>query len=199
MSPLIISPLIAFLPLLFCLAFHFTDAIPTDFIKYNYTFLPGHSLSTSESDWIRSRQGIYYLGFFPRDKNSAKQYLVICRWYNLYIDIVWVANREHPFPNSSAVLTFNQDGNLVISDGSSLYVVTNTSGGNDTYANLLDTGKLLAEGGRVERGHLPSLNPQKLPLLPSRIFLISQLPTLNHSFGASTFPTRAREEDASLF
>jgi hypothetical protein len=58
-------------------------------------------------------------------------------------DIVWVANREHPFPNSSAVLTFNQDGNLVISDGSLLYVVTNTSGGNDTYAKLLDTGNLI--------------------------------------------------------
>jgi hypothetical protein len=57
--------------------------------------------------------------------------------------IVWVANREHPFPNSSAVLTFNQDGNLVISDGSLLYVMTNTSGGNDTYAKLLDTGNLI--------------------------------------------------------
>jgi hypothetical protein len=61
-----------------------------------------------------------------------------------YNDIVWVANREHPFPYSfAAVLTFNQDGNLVISDGSLLYVMTNTSGGNDTYAKLLDTGNLI--------------------------------------------------------
>jgi hypothetical protein len=84
----------------------------------------------------------YVLGFFSPE-NSTKHYLVIYRWEDSYDGIVWVANREHPFPNSTAVLTFNQDGNLVISDGSLLYVMTNTSGGNDTYAKLLDTGNLI--------------------------------------------------------
>jgi hypothetical protein len=141
MSPLIISPLIASLPLLFCLAFHFTNATttistPTD------TILPGQSLNTTY--WIGSGDRRYWLGFFSPEKNSTKLYLVIYRWYLSYNDIVWVANREHPFPSSSAaVLTFNQDGNLVISDGSLLYVITNTSGGNDTYAKLLGTGNLI--------------------------------------------------------
>jgi hypothetical protein len=66
------------------------------------------------------------------------------RYYNVSEgNVVWVANREHPLPNSSAVLTFNPDGNLVISGGRLLYALTNTSGGNDTYARLLDTGNLV--------------------------------------------------------
>jgi hypothetical protein len=101
-----------------------------------------HTLLTTY--WIGSTGGSYYLGFFSPEKNSTKLYLVIYRWYLSYNDIVWVANREHPFPNSfAAVLTFNQDGNLVISNGSLLYVIANTSGGNDTYAKLLDTGNLI--------------------------------------------------------
>jgi hypothetical protein len=138
---MIISPLIASLPLLFCLAFHFTNATTTISTRTD-TILPGQSLDTTY--WIGSTGGSYYLGFFSPEKNSTKLYLVIYRWYLSYNDIVWVANREHPFPNSfAAVLTFNQDGNLVISNGSLLYVIANTSGGNDTYAKLLDTGNLI--------------------------------------------------------
>jgi hypothetical protein len=51
--------------------------------------------------------------------------------------------QEQSFPNSSAVLTFNPDGNLVISDNSLQYVVTENSGGNDTSATLSDTGNLV--------------------------------------------------------
>jgi hypothetical protein len=58
-------------------------------------------------------------------------------------NVAVIANRDHPFPNPSAVLTFDPDGNLVISDGRLLHVLTNTSGGNDTYARLLDTGNLI--------------------------------------------------------
>jgi hypothetical protein len=138
----------ASLPLLFCLAFHFTNATTTIFTHTDTTdtILPGQSLNTSDS--IVSANGSYVLGFFSPE-NSTKHYLVICNFIDGYAalsdpeDIVWVANREDPFPNSSAVLSFNQDGNLVISDGSLLYVMTNTSGGNDTYAKLLDTGNLI--------------------------------------------------------
>jgi hypothetical protein len=137
MSPLIISPLIASLPLLFCLAFHFTNATTTISTRTD-TILPGQSLDTTYSI-VSENQTFHQLAFFSPE-NSTKQYLVI---YTYLWDVVWVANREHPFPNSSAVLTFNQDGNLVISDGSLLYVLTNTSGGNDTYAKLLDTGNLI--------------------------------------------------------
>jgi hypothetical protein len=133
-----ISPLIASLLLLFCLALHFTNAT-----LFADTILPGQSLNTSDS--VVSAERRFGLGFFSPE-NSTKHYVVIYKftyWYVSNDDIVWVANREHPFPNSSVILTFNSDGNLVISDGRSLHVLTNTSGGNDTYAKLLDTGNLV--------------------------------------------------------
>jgi hypothetical protein len=87
-------------------------------------------------------KGLYELGLFSTE-NSTKYYVGI--WYNHVseVDLVWVANREHSFPNSSVVLTFNPDGNLAISDGRLLHLLTNTSGGNDTYVKLLDTGNLI--------------------------------------------------------
>ncbi|KAE8125450.1 hypothetical protein FH972_020257 [Carpinus fangiana] len=132
MSPIIISPLIASLLLLFCFGFQFTNAttITGDTIR------AGQSLNTFET--IESANGMYKLGFFSQE-NSAKYHVGISFRHVSDRNVLWVANREKPFPNSSAVLTLKPDGNLVISDGSLLYVVTNTSGGNDTYARLLDT------------------------------------------------------------
>jgi hypothetical protein len=105
------------------------------------TLRPGQSLTTSLSDYIESAGGGFRLSFYSTE-NSTKHYVVI--YMNIkYRNIVWVANREHPFPNSSAVLTVDPDGNLVISDGVLLHMVTNTSGGNDSYARLLDTGNLI--------------------------------------------------------
>jgi hypothetical protein len=68
---------------------------------------------------IVSANGMYRLGFFGQE-NSAKYHLGI--WFSYVYDrnVLWVANREKPFPNSSAFLTLNPDGNLVISDGSLL-------------------------------------------------------------------------------
>ncbi|XP_059442193.1 G-type lectin S-receptor-like serine/threonine-protein kinase SD1-13 [Corylus avellana] len=130
-----ISPLIASLLLLFCLAFHFTNATIT-----GNTIQAGQSLNTSET--IESANGKYKLGFFGQ-VNSAMFHVGIRFTYVSDRNVLWVANREQPFPNSSAVLTLNPDGNLVISDGSLLYVVANTSGGNDTSATLSDTGNLV--------------------------------------------------------
>jgi hypothetical protein len=143
MSPLRISPLIASLLLLFCLGFHFTNAttITGDTIR------AGQSLNTLET--IESANGMYELGFFSQE-NSAKYHLGISFRHVSDRNVLWVANREKPFPNSSAVLNLNLDGNLVISDGSLSYVVTNTSGGNDTYARLLDTGNLVLKNRASE-------------------------------------------------
>ena len=73
-------------------------------------------------------------------------------WYNHVseFNLVWVANREHPFPNSFVVLTFNPDGNLVISDGRLLHLLTNTSGGSDTYVRLLDTDNLILTNTTID-------------------------------------------------
>ena len=92
-----------------------------------------------------SPNGIFELCFFSPG-NSTKYYLAI-RFKNVSEhgeqSVVWVANRKHPFPDSTAALNFNQDGVLVISDGSMTYDMTNTSAGNGTYARLLDTGNLV--------------------------------------------------------
>ena len=81
------------------------------------TIQPGQSLKKSET--IESANGNFELRFFSPE-NSTKYYMVI-RYKNVYEkNIVWVANREYPIPNStieSAVLTLNLEGNLVISDG----------------------------------------------------------------------------------
>jgi hypothetical protein len=120
---------------LFCLGLQFTYATVTDTIRQ------GQSLNTS--DYIQSANGMYKLGFFYQE-NWTKYHVGI--WFSYASDrnVVWVGNREHPFPNSSAVLTFNPDGNLAISDGRMLHLLTNNSGGNNnTYARLLDTGNLI--------------------------------------------------------
>ena len=92
-----------------------------------------------------SPNGIFELCFFS-PANSTKYYLAI-RFKNVSEhgeqSVVWVANRKHPFPDSTAALNFNQDGVLVISDASMTYDMTNTSAGNGTYARLLDTGNLV--------------------------------------------------------
>ncbi|XP_062170588.1 G-type lectin S-receptor-like serine/threonine-protein kinase B120 [Alnus glutinosa] len=133
MSP-IISPLIASFLLLFCLALLFTNATITD----SDTIRPGQSLNTSES--ILSANRKYKLGFFSTE--NSKYYVAIF-YSNTTENVAVIVNREHPFPNPSAVLTFDLDGNLVISDGRLLHVLTSTSGGNNTYARLLDTGNLI--------------------------------------------------------
>jgi hypothetical protein len=122
---------------LFCLGLQFTNATVNDTIR------PGHLLSTSE--YIQSPNGMYELGFFSQG-NSTKYHVGIRFSSAPDRNVVWVANREHPFPNSSAVLSFNPDGNLAIFDGRLLqyHLITNVSSGdNNTYARLLDTGNLI--------------------------------------------------------
>nr|POE76373.1 g-type lectin s-receptor-like serine/threonine-protein kinase [Quercus suber] len=129
-----ISPLIAFLLLFFSLGFQSTNNTVTD------TILPGQPLTHPET--IVSPNGIFELCFFSPG-NSTKYYLAI-RFKNVSEQsVVWVANRKYPFPDSTAALNINQDGDLVISDGTMTYAMTNTSAGNGTYAMLLDTGNLI--------------------------------------------------------
>ena len=92
-----------------------------------------------------SPNGIFELCFFS-PANSTKYYLAI-QFKNVSEhgeqSVGWVANRKHPFPDSTAALNFNQDGGLVISDGTMTYNITNTSAVHGTYARLLDTGNLI--------------------------------------------------------
>ena len=140
-----ISPLIVFLLLLFCIRFQSTNTTTNDSVTN--TIQPGHSLNTSET--IVSTNGIFELGFFTPG-NSTKYYLGIRFKKVSTQNVVWVANREYPFPNSSAALCLNSDGNLVISDGRMTYMMANTSAGNGTYAMLLDTGNLIVTNKVLE-------------------------------------------------
>ena len=140
-----ISPLIVFLLLLFCIRFQSTNTTTND--TGTNTIQPGHSLNTSET--IVSTNGIFELGFFTPG-NSTKYYLGIRFKKVSTQNVVWVANREYPFPNSSAALCLNSDGNLVISDGRMTYMMANTSAGNGTYAMLLDTGNLIVTNKVLE-------------------------------------------------
>ncbi|XP_040988195.1 G-type lectin S-receptor-like serine/threonine-protein kinase At1g11300 [Juglans microcarpa x Juglans regia] len=102
---------------------------------------PGQSVTASKT--IVSANGMFELCFFSPG-NSTKYYVGIC--YNKVSDdhnVVWVANREYPFPNESPVLTFNPEGTLELSDQHMTYSVANTSASNDSYAMLLDTGNLI--------------------------------------------------------
>jgi hypothetical protein len=136
-----ISTLIASLLLFFCLGLQPTKSTTNDTVMN--TIQPGQSLKKSET--IQSANGNFELRFFS-PVNSTKYYMVI-RYKNVYEkNIVWVANREYPIPNStieSAVLTLNLEGNLLISDGKMTYMMANSSAGNDTYVMLLDTGNLI--------------------------------------------------------
>uniref|UniRef100_A0A7N2MB12 Receptor-like serine/threonine-protein kinase n=1 Tax=Quercus lobata TaxID=97700 RepID=A0A7N2MB12_QUELO len=131
-SPLIVTALFLIVS---CIGLQSTNDIVTNTIQ------PGHSLNTSET--IVSANGNFELGFFSPG-NSTKYYMGIR--YSMKVseqNVVWVANREYGFIDSSAALTLNSDGNLVISDGRMTYMVANTSAGNRTYAMLLDTGNLI--------------------------------------------------------
>ncbi|KAJ7948570.1 Receptor-like kinase [Quillaja saponaria] len=124
------------LMILFFLGLRFINSSSTQFTD---TLRMGQSINTSER--IVSAGGTFELGFFPTEKNT-KFHVGI--WFRKVPKdhVVWVANREYAF-HSSAVLTINSEGNLVISDGKLVYFLTNTSGGSSTSATLFDSGNLV--------------------------------------------------------
>ena len=133
-----ISPLIAFQLLFLCLGFQSTHT--TTNVTVTNTIQPGQSLTTS--DTIVSPNGNFQLCFYS-PKFSTKYYLVVRYKKVSEQNVVWVANREYGFIDSSVVLKINQDGDLVISDSRIYSPLTNTSAGNGTYAMLLNTGNFV--------------------------------------------------------
>ncbi|KAF7112202.1 hypothetical protein RHSIM_RhsimUnG0256600 [Rhododendron simsii] len=112
------------------------------------TILQGQSLTTSTS--ITSSGNKFELGFFtPGQENSTKNsYLGV--WYKRVLKktVVWVANRDNPFTDSTAVLTIAADGNLVIVVGRVSYMLSNISSSGNTSATLLDSGNLVLNDRR---------------------------------------------------
>ncbi|TXG67111.1 hypothetical protein EZV62_008386 [Acer yangbiense] len=65
--------------------------------------------------------------------------------------VVWAANRDFPVKGTSAVLTINHEGNLVIIDGRITYRVSENSLSQNTSALLLDSGNLIVRNEKFDR------------------------------------------------
>jgi hypothetical protein len=99
------------------------------------------------SDTLVSKGGNYELRFFTTYRENSTKYYVGIRFKKVPNDkVVWVANRDCTFETSSAFLTINPDGNIVIIDGRTIYGVTGVPSNKNsisTYIILLDTGNLI--------------------------------------------------------
>ncbi|XVE80248.1 hypothetical protein DITRI_Ditri14bG0124400 [Diplodiscus trichospermus] len=96
-------------------------------------------MTASES--LTSAGNTFELGFFSPG-NSANLYVGI--WINVPSkDVVWVANRDHPFDGSSPVLTIDDYGYLVIVDGRASYRISDGPPSQNVSATLLNSGNLV--------------------------------------------------------
>ncbi|XP_072969586.1 putative G-type lectin S-receptor-like serine/threonine-protein kinase At1g61610 isoform X1 [Typha angustifolia] len=102
------------------------------------------------NDTIVSNGRAFALGFFSPTNSTTNLYLGI--WYNIpQQTIIWVANRENPIKDSSAVVRISKDSNIVVIDSKARVIWTsnvssNSSLGNNTVAVLLNTGNLVLKG-----------------------------------------------------
>ncbi|RDX62386.1 G-type lectin S-receptor-like serine/threonine-protein kinase, partial [Mucuna pruriens] len=116
------------------------------FSKQNSVITPNQSIQYN--DTIVSTPGTFEAGFFDFG-NSSCQYFGI--WYRSIKPrtFVWVANRNAPLQNSTAVLKLTHQGNLVILDGSSSIVWSSNSSriSLKPVVQLLDSGNLVVKDG----------------------------------------------------
>ncbi|KAH1111264.1 hypothetical protein GLYMA_04G139100v4 [Glycine max] len=100
------------------------------------------------SDTLVSLDGTFEAGFFNFE-NSRHQYFGI--WYKRISarTVVWVANRDVPVQNSTAVLKLTDQGNIVILDGSRGRVWSSNSSriAVKPVMQLLKTGNLVVKDG----------------------------------------------------
>ena len=107
-----------------------------------------------DGDVLVSDGGTFALGFFTPSNNSRKRYVGI--WYNNRSSkptIIWVANRENPVYDTSALLSINTNGDIFLIHNdtysnknipiwsSNLTVITSSS--RHTFAKLQDIGNLI--------------------------------------------------------
>ncbi|PON79922.1 S-receptor-like serine/threonine-protein kinase [Trema orientale] len=110
------------------------------------TMTPSSPIKVGDS--LLSTKNNFELGFFNSD-NSSKRYLGI--WYSKTPEkaVVWVANRDNPINDTSAVLTINRYGNLVVygHNNSDIAIwttnIVSLQATPSMSAQLLDTGNLI--------------------------------------------------------
>ncbi|XP_051198870.1 G-type lectin S-receptor-like serine/threonine-protein kinase At2g19130 [Lolium perenne] len=113
------------------------------------TILAGQALGINNK--LISKNGRYALGFFETNGKSSGNtnnwYLGI--WFNTVpkFTSAWVANRDKPIKNTTSLeLTISQDGNLVILNRSTKFIIWSTQANikrNSTTAVLLNSGNLI--------------------------------------------------------
>ncbi|WVZ00611.1 hypothetical protein V8G54_026680 [Vigna mungo] len=117
------------------------------------TITPNQSLQYHET--VVSSAGTFEAGFFDFG-NSRRQYFGI--WYKSISPriIVWVANRNVPTQNSTALLKLTQQGHLVILDGSGRRVWYSNSSkiAAKPVMQLLDSGNLVVKDGESSENFL---------------------------------------------
>ena len=89
----------------------------------------------------------FKLGFFSPE-NSSNRYIGM--WFNNVPQqtVVWVANKNNRFTNTSGVLTITSSGNIVIMDSQSRITVwSSNSSGTSPVLQLLNTGNLVVKDG----------------------------------------------------
>ncbi|XP_058769167.1 G-type lectin S-receptor-like serine/threonine-protein kinase At4g27290 [Vicia villosa] len=114
----------------------FTTIAPNQFIQYN--------------DSLVSAAGTFEAGFFNFG-DSQRQYFGI--WYKSILPrtIVWVANRNTPVQNSTGLLKLNDQGTLVILDGSKGAIWSSNSSRKmvkPVVLLLLDSGNLVVKDAK---------------------------------------------------
>ncbi|KAJ7968429.1 G-type lectin S-receptor-like serine/threonine-protein kinase [Quillaja saponaria] len=104
--------------------------------------------SINDSQRIVSPGENFELGFFSPN-GSTNRYLGI--WYKHIPDhtVVWVANRDSPLINSTGLLTFNNDGMLVVlnQSGSVMWSSNSSQAAKKPIALLLDSGNFVLKNG----------------------------------------------------
>ncbi|KAK7334717.1 hypothetical protein VNO80_26478 [Phaseolus coccineus] len=108
------------------------------------TITPNHSIQYH--DTLVSSAGTFEAGFFDFG-NSSRQYFGI--WYKSISPrtIVWVANRNAPVQNSTAVLKLTHQGDLVILDGRVWSSSNSSKIEVKPVMQLLDSGNLVVKDG----------------------------------------------------
>ncbi|XP_048140776.1 G-type lectin S-receptor-like serine/threonine-protein kinase RKS1 [Rhodamnia argentea] len=146
-----------------------------------------------DGDVLISRGGRFARGFFSPG-NSGLRYLGI--WYHGQPErtIVWVANRGNPVNDTSGVLAFDHDGNLVIHENNGSFPiwstnVSSTTLHNSTTAQLLDSGNLVLNHGMSEVVIWQSFH------YPADTFLPSMKLRLDRRTGLNSFLTSWISED----
>ncbi|KAL9234121.1 hypothetical protein vseg_009025 [Gypsophila vaccaria] len=178
---------------------------------FEYVFAASNLISALQSlnntDTLISSNAEFKLGFFGLT-SSRNRYLGI--WFNDKKDsdrvqeIIWVANRDRPVNDSSAVLRISDDGNLQVTDEQnkiywSSNVFPNT---NSTEARLLDTGNLVLVPKGSSTPIWQSFEHPTDSLLPGIMLTfdksVNSTKTRIQSWKSSTDPSSGRFRIASL-